>query len=161
MPRRSIAALFPPLLRLGVLITLAWASAGPPPAGAASDGFVRVTVDTANLRSSPSLDAEAVRYAFENEPFRVVGRQGQWIRVRDFEGQSAWIYGPLTDGRPAVVVTRGVANVRAEPGTSHPIVFTAERAVNLLVLGRTGRWVRVRHEVGEGWVHDSLVWGHP
>jgi hypothetical protein len=40
-------------------------------------------------------------------------------------------------------------------------VFTAERGVNLLVLDRTGQWLSFRHEVGEGWLHDSLVWGAP
>jgi SH3-like domain-containing protein len=39
------------------------------------------------------------------------------------------------------------------------VAFTAERMVNLLVLGREGRWLRVQHEIGTGWVHESLVWG--
>jgi SH3-like domain-containing protein len=51
--------------------------------------------------------------------------------------------------------------VRREPGTGSPVAFTAERGVSLLVRGRSGRWLRVRHDVGEGWVHDSLVWGPP
>jgi SH3-like domain-containing protein len=161
MSTRPIAALLSPFSLVGLFITLSGPGLGPPGAGAATDGFVRVKVDTANLRTGPSLEADSVRYAFENEPLRVVARQGEWLRVRDFEGHSAWIYASLTDRRPAVVVTRGIANVRARPGTSHPVVFTAERAVNLLVLDRTGRWLHVRHEVGEGWVHDSLVWGVP
>ncbi len=65
------------------------------------------------------------------------------------------------DGRPAVVVVRDVVNVRERPGTEHPIAFTAERGVNLLVLERAGRWLHVQHDVGEGWLHDSLVWGSP
>ncbi|MBI1960463.1 MAG: SH3 domain-containing protein [Candidatus Rokubacteria bacterium] len=123
--------------------------------------FVRVKVDTANLRARPSLKAEKVRDAYENEPLHVVGRQGRWLEVRDVTGEAAWIYAPLTDGRPAVVVVRDVVNVREGPGTGHPIAFTAERSVNLLVLDRAGRWLHVQHEVGEGWLHDSLVWGPP
>ncbi len=97
----------------------------------------------------------------ENEPLHVVGRQEQWLAVRDVAGETTWIYAPLTDGRPAVVVVRDVINVRERPGTGHPIAFTAERGVNLLVLERAGRWLHVKHEVGEGWLHDSLVWGSP
>jgi SH3-like domain-containing protein len=123
--------------------------------------FVRVKVDRANLREDPALSAGALRYAHENEPLRVVGRQGDWLHVQDFEGDSAWIYASLTDRRPAVVVVRSVVNVRAEPGTDFPVAFTAERGVNLLVLDRRGRWLRVEHEVGRGWLHDSLVWGAP
>jgi SH3-like domain-containing protein len=91
----------------------------------------------------------------------VVGQQGRWFEVRDVAGDAAWIYAPLTDGRPAVVVVRDVVNVRERPGTGHPIAFTAERGVNLLVLERAGRWLHVQHDVGEGWLHDSLVWGSP
>jgi N-acetylmuramoyl-L-alanine amidase len=123
--------------------------------------FVRVKVDVANLRARPSLTAEKVRDAHENEPLHVVRRQGQWLEVQDVAGEAAWIYAPLTDGRPAVVVVRDVVNVREQPSTGHPIAFTAERGVNLLVLERAGRWLRVQHDVGEGWLHDSLVWGSP
>jgi SH3-like domain-containing protein len=149
-------------LLLGLLAILS----GPPgfapaPAHAERAHFVRVKVETANLRDGPSLQADPVRYAYENEPLQMVSREGAWLRVRDFDGDSAWIYGPLTDRRPAVIVTRNLVNVRIHPGTDHPIAFTAERLVNLLVLGREGRWVHVRHEVGTGWVHDSLVWGFP
>jgi SH3-like domain-containing protein len=128
--------------------------AGPP-------RFVRVKVDVANLRARPSATAERVRSAHENEPLHVVGQRGQWLEVRDIAGEAAWVYAPLTDGRPAVVVVRDVVNVRERPGTEHPIAFTAERGVNLLVLERAGRWLHVQHDVGEGWLHDSLVWGLP
>jgi SH3-like domain-containing protein len=123
--------------------------------------FVRVKVDVANLRARPSSTAEQIRAAYENEPLQVVGRQGRWLEVRDVAGEAAWIYAALTDGRPAVVVVRDVVNVRERPGTAHPIAFTAQQGVNLLVLERAGRWLHVRHDVGEGWVHDSLVWGSP
>jgi SH3-like domain-containing protein len=123
--------------------------------------FVRVKVDVANLRARPSAKAEKVRAAYENEPLQVVGQQGRWLEVRDAAGDAAWIFAPLIDGRPAVVVVRNLVNVREHRGTGHPIAFTAERGVNLLVLERQGRWLHVRHDVGEGWVHDSLVWGPP
>lgn len=121
--------------------------------------FVRVKVDVANLRARPSPASERVRSAFQNEPLHVVGRQGQWFQVRDVAGEAGWIYAPLTDDRQAVVVVRDVVNVREQPGAGHPVVFTAERGVSLLVLEHAGRWLRVEHEVGVGWLHDSLVWG--
>jgi len=147
-----------------VFVLLALLGAATLPAGEAdarAQRFVRVKVNVANLRARPSPEAEKVRAAYENEPLRVVGRQGQWFEVQDAGGTGAWIHAPLTDGRPAVVVVRDVVNVRERPGTGHPIAFTAERGVNLLVLDRAGRWLHVQHDVGEGWLHDSLVWGLP
>lgn len=150
-------------LRWGLaLLALVGATALPArEADARPQRFVRVKVDVANLRARPSSTAEQVRSAYENEPLRVVDRQGRWLEVRDVAGEAAWIYAPLTDGRPAVMVVRDVVNVRERPGTRHPIAFTAERGVNLLVLERAGRWLHVQHDVGEGWLHDSLVWGSP
>lgn len=149
------------LLVAGLLITPPWMEGRSREASADPGHFVRVKVETANLRTGPDVSAEPVRYAHENEPLRVMARQGDWVQIRDFEGRSAWIYGPLTDRRSAVVVTRDLVNVRAQPGTEHPIVFTAERAVNLLVLDRDGPWLHVQHDLGDGWVHESLVWGDP
>ena len=146
---------------LGLLLVLGVTALSARQADARTQRFVRVKVDVANLRTQPSGTAELLRHAYENEPLRVVGEQGQWIQVRDYADESAWIYGSLIDGRPAVVVVRDLVNVRQQPGTGHPVVFTAERGVNLLLLERSGRWLHVRHEVGEGWLHDSLVWGPP
>jgi SH3-like domain-containing protein len=80
--------------------------------------------------------------------------------VSDFQGDRAWIYAPLTDSRPAVVVEADVANVRAGPGRRHEVLYTAERWTTFLVLNQRGGWVRVRHTNGaEGWIHETLLWG--
>jgi SH3-like domain-containing protein len=162
MPTRSARqSRRPPIRLLTLLAFLVAVAFQSEPVDAGPQRFVRVKVDVANLRVRPSIEAERVRSAHENEPLHVIGRQGEWLKVRDVAGDDAWIHAPLTDGRPAVVVVRDVVNVRERPGTGHEIAFTAERGVNLLVVDRAGRWRRVRHEVGEGWVHDSLVWGAP
>lgn len=148
-----------PLAILLLLLLLGALALPAPEADARPLRFVRVKVDVASVRARPSTAAQLLRYAYENEPLRVVGRQGEWLEVRDFADGAGWIYAPLTDGQSAAVVVRDVVNVRERPGTGHPIAFTAERAVNLRVLGRSGRWLHVRHEVAEGWIHDSLVWG--
>jgi SH3-like domain-containing protein len=126
----------------------------------AGPDLVRVKVDEANLRSGPSTATETLREAYENEPFQVLGRQGHWLHVSDFQGEQAWIYAPLTDSRPAVVVEADVANVRAGPGRSHEVLYTAERWTTFLVLNQRRGWVRVRHADGaEGWIHETLLWG--
>jgi SH3-like domain-containing protein len=116
-------------------------------------------VDVAHLRALPWAKAEKVRDASENEPVRVVGWRARWLEVRDAAGNAARIYAPLTDGRPAIVVRDDVVNMGEGPGTEHLAAFTAERGVNLPVLDRGGRWLHVRHDVGDGWLHDSLAWG--
>jgi SH3-like domain-containing protein len=138
------------------------AGAVSPPRVVAAARLVRVKVDEANLRSGPSTAAETLRPAYENEPLQVLSRRGQWLRVSDFQGTPAWIYAPLTDSRPAVVVEADVANLRAGPGRGHEVLYTAERWTTFLVLTQRGSWIRVRHADGpEGWIHGTLLWGDP
>lgn len=122
--------------------------------------FVRVNVDTANVREGPGTRFGRTWRVYENEPLRVVARQGGWLKTRDFQGYEGWIHAELTDDRPAVVVKARLANVRSGPGTEHPVVFTAERGVPFLLLRARDEWLNVEHADGDrGWVHGTLVWG--
>lgn len=125
-----------------------------------SDSLVRVKAEIVNVREGPGTEFDRRWQAYENYPLRVVGRKGEWLKAVDFEGYEGWIYAPLTDREPAVVVQKEWVNVRSGPGTNHPVVFTAERGVAFRVLDSRGNWLRVEHADGDqGWIHDSLVWG--
>ncbi len=129
-------------------------------ASAAPGEYVRVKVETANVRKQPSTGAEALWQVYENDPLKVLAERGAWLKVRDFEGEEGWVYAPLTDERATVIVTASVANIRSGPGTSHPVAYTADRGVAFLLLGTRGEWLEVEHADGaRGWVHRALVWG--
>ena len=129
-------------------------------AAAHSNAFVRVMVETANVREGPGTRFDRSWQAYENYPLKVVGRRGDWLKTVDFEGYEGWIHAPLTDRQPAVVVKNEWANIRSGPGTKHPVAFTAERGVAFLLLGTRGNWLKVEHADGDdGWIHKSLVWG--
>jgi SH3-like domain-containing protein len=121
---------------------------------------IRVKVKEANLRSGPGKKFEKMWNAPMNYPYRVMERKGKWLKVQDFSGYEDWIYGPLTDEKPAVVVKVKQANVRKGSSTNDEIVFTADMGVPFLVLDKKGDWLKVRHEDGdEGWIFQKLVWG--
>jgi len=122
--------------------------------------MVRVKVKTANVRSGPGTKYKKVWKVPQNYPYRVVTRKGSWLKVKDFEGFEDWIYGPLTDRKPAAVVKVKRANARKGPGKEHPVVFTADTGVSFQVLGKKGDWVKVRANDGDqGWVFRKLLWG--
>jgi SH3-like domain-containing protein len=124
--------------------------------------FVRVQVPVANVREGPATDFSRLRQARRDEPLRVVGREGRWLEVRDHEGQAGWIFAPLTDDQPAVVVhaVREWANVRSGPGRNHAVRFRAPRGSTFAVAGGEGDWLRVQDaRGGSGWLHRSLTWG--
>lgn len=142
-------------LTLGVLLSLAWFG------GVSAAGeIVRVKVKIANIRAGPGTRFERVWRAPQNYPYRVIKRQGRWLKVRDFYGYEEWIYGPLTDRKPAVLVKVKRANIRKGPGTNHPVLFKADRGVAFLVLEKKGKWLKVHHADGnDGWIFGKLVWG--
>lgn len=130
-------------------------------AGAGAVPFVRVKVGIANVRNGPSTKTSILRRAYEDDPLQVLTRKGAWLKVRDFEGYVGWVHVSLTDAESAVIVTASRANIRSGPGTSHPVISTAEYGLAFPVVRDAGRWVEV--ELGDGsrgWVHESLVWGN-
>lgn len=130
-------------------------------AAAAEPDYVRIKVDTANVREGPGTKFELATQAFQNEPLQVVNRKGRWLNARTFEGTEGWVYAPLTDDQPAAIVKGKWVNVRSGPGTNHQVLFTAERGVSFRVLEEEAKWLKVEHADGDqGWIHKSLVWGN-
>lgn len=48
-----------------------------------------------NIRSGPGTDHELVFQAQEGVPFKVLDREGAWIRVRHADGDTGWIHKKL------------------------------------------------------------------
>ncbi len=93
-------------------------------------------------------------------PLAVIGRQGNWLQVRDFEDDTGWIYRPLTSARPFHVVTSTTANIRRGPSTRTPVLGKATYGEVLRTLERREQWVKVKKPGGPtGWVARRLVWG--
>ncbi len=130
---------------------------------AADASAKRLAVHTgkANVRSGPGTKHEILWTAGKYYPVDVIGQNGKWYKVRDFEGDQGWIFRSLLKKTPAVIVKASMANVRTGAGTNFRILFKAEKGVSFKLLRRQGKWFNVRHADGEvGWVHRSLLWGH-
>ncbi len=144
------------ILILGVFFSLVWFGGV-----AVAAEIVRVKVKEANVRKGPGTHFDRVWRVPMNYPYRVLERRGDWLKVSDFDGYEEWIYGPLTDRKPAIVVKVKRANIRGGPGTNHPILFSAEKGVPFFVLKKEGKWLKVRHADGdEGWIFEELAWGN-
>jgi len=129
--------------------------------GSAAGEIVSVKVETANIRSSPSVIGsyvliQAPRYY----PLSVRGKKLDFIRVRDYQGVEGWVKNSLVSSEKGIVVDVKRANVRKGPGKHHPVVFRAYKGVAFKVLEERKEWLHVRHENGrEGWINKSLIWG--
>ena len=84
-----------------------------------------------------------------------------WPKVRDANGEVAWIENRALGERQTVMVAVALADVRAGPNAAATLVFEAYKQVLLEVLEPPADgWVRVRHRDGQaGFIRLLHVWG--
>lgn len=147
-----------PRFALAALLAIAALAATTPTAFA--QRMVSIATKEANMRSGPGTKYEADWTLGQGYPLRVIGRQGKWLKVSDFENDSGWIYGPLTGNTPMHIVKAKVANMRSLPSTTSRIVGKASYGDVLKTLERRESWVKVQREGGlKGWIAKRLLWG--
>jgi SH3-like domain-containing protein len=134
-------------------------AAAPLAAGAAE--FRALGDRPAVLYDAPSVKADRLFIASRHYPFEVLVKLDQWTKVRDANGEVAWVENKSLGDRQTVVVTVPLADVRAAPNAQSPLVFEAYKQVLLEITeAPADGWVRVRHRDGQqGYIRLSHVWG--
>ena len=128
--------------------------------------MLSVNGDKVNLRSGPGK-----KYIIKWEygfgfPLVVVKKKGKWVKVKDFEGDSGWIYKNLLTDNPRMIVKANrnqneSINIRQAPGTKGKIVGKAYYGVVFSTIEQRSGWVKVKHDTGlKGWIKRSLLWGY-
>ncbi|HYC36835.1 MAG TPA: SH3 domain-containing protein [Usitatibacter sp.] len=113
------------------------------------------------LYDAPSTRADRLFVASRHYPFEVLVKLDQWTKVRDANGEVAWVENRALGSRATVLVTVPLADVRANPSAQAPLVFEAYKQVLLEVLEPPADgWVKVRHRDGQsGYIRVAHVWG--
>jgi SH3-like domain-containing protein len=129
--------------------------------GASAAEFRSVGEHAAILYDAPSARADRLFVASRFYPFEVLVKLDQWTKVRDANGEVAWIENRSLGDRRTLAVTVPVADVHAAPNAQAPLVFEAYKQVLLDVLEPAADgWIKVRHRDGqEGYVRVEHVWG--
>ena len=116
----------------------------------------------ANLRSGPGKHNEKLWTVLKYMPFRQVGREGKWLRVKDLDGDVYWIYRTITTkAYMCAGIKNDKTNLRQGPGRKFPQVEWSpiDKYFSMKVLKIKGSWVHVEDSLGDkAWVHRSLVW---
>ncbi len=142
-----------PLIRR---LAFAFALALAPPA--AADLFA-ARADGTPVRREASPRATVLFHADRHYPFTVEGREGDFARVRDFEGEVGYVAAAALERRATCILTRR-AEVRSGPSLHHRALFRAERGAAFRVLERAGEWLKVEHARGRaGFVRLADTWG--
>jgi SH3-like domain-containing protein len=113
------------------------------------------------LFDAPSIKADKLFVATRFYPFEVLVKLDQWTKVRDANGEVAWIENKALGERSTVIVTVPLADVRAGPSANATLVFEAYKQVVLELLEPPADgWAKVRHRDGQqGFIRLAHVWG--
>ncbi|MGZ5099189.1 MAG: SH3 domain-containing protein [Usitatibacter sp.] len=113
------------------------------------------------LYDAPSTRADRLFVASRNYPFEVLVKLDHWTKVRDANGEVAWVENGALGEKRTVMVTVPLADVRSAPDPQSPLVFEAYKQVLLEVVEPPADgWVKVRHRDGQqGFIRQSHVWG--
>lgn len=117
----------------------------------------------ANLRSGPSTKNQITWEVYKYMPFIQLKKQGDWVRVKDFEGDIHWIYRKLvTSDFQCAVVKVDKANLRTGPGTNYKKpsdLPVAEKYMTFKYLTKKGNWAQVLDSYNDKyWVFRKLIW---
>lgn len=120
--------------------------------------YLSAAKDGINLRSGPGTNAAVLFELPMGYPLEVVSREGQWVKVTDYEGDQGYIVDSLLSKTPYVIVKVKECNVRSGPSTKDPVVGNVAKDVVFQKLEQKGDWIKVSHPQLTGWVQKALVW---
>ena len=132
-------------------------------AAASSHAFDFKTVGAAPvvLYDAPSTKGGKLFVVPRGAPLEVVLAYGDWLKVRDVNGELAWTEAKGLTAKRNVITRSANLKIRATPDEAAAPVFTADKGVLLEVTEVVaGGWIKVRHRDGlVGYVKNAEIWG--
>ena len=125
---------------------------------AVAGDFASVMKDGVNIRSGPSTKSDVLWEVFKDYPVEVLQRQGDWVQVRDFEGDKGWIYASLLSKEITMIVKVETANMRSGPTKEDKIIATVKKGVVFTPVEQQGNWIKVQYKKDiTGWMYNTLL----
>jgi len=123
--------------------------------------FKTVGAASAILYETPSAKGKKLYRAPPGMPLQVLIAYGEWVKVRDMNGDVAWTQARSLEVRRNVLVRTPGARVHSGPDDSSPVLMTADKGVLLELIDPNALvWARVRHRDGVvGYIKVSDIWG--
>lgn len=144
---------------LGILTTTAAAAVTLVPSIASAE-MLSVKAQSANFRASPNDKATIVYSADKFYPVEVLERKSGWAKVKDFEGDTAWVAERVLGKQSTIVILAESANIREKPTTESEVVFKVAHGEVFKVQERKDDWVKVTDSHGDGgWIRVDKTWG--
>jgi SH3-like domain-containing protein len=142
------------------IATLASASLALAAAPAAALDFRAIADPGAILYDAPSAKAQKLFVLSRDYPVEVIVKVEGWTKVRDDNGEFAWVENKQLSDKRTVMVKSSSAEARQAPSDTAAMTFTAEKGVLLDLLETAAGWAKVRHPDGEvAYIKLGQLWG--
>jgi len=122
--------------------------------------------ENVQVRSGPGTKYSPKWVYGDGLPVKVLSKKGGWVKIRDFENDTGWVFNKYLKSTPHMVVKvnkgkKKQINIRSGPGTKFNVVGKAYYGVVFETLKQEKGWAKVKHESGlTGWIKRSLLWGY-
>ncbi|MGB6230411.1 MAG: SH3 domain-containing protein [Litorimonas sp.] len=130
------------------------------PSGFPVPRYVSLKFGTVNARTGPSRDHSiAYQYRRRGLPLIVVAETEMWRKVRDLEGDEAWVRKPALSGeRSAVLLSE--TQILAKPESDARATARIERGALVRLESCEAGYCRIRTENGvRGFAARTSLWG--
>jgi SH3-like domain-containing protein len=118
-----------------------------------------VKVPKANLRSGPGTTFRVTWEVLRHMPLVQVGQNGDWLKVRDVDGDLHWVAQSVVSAEEGCVTVKvDKAVIRKSPNPKAQQVFTVERYTSFKRVGVQKEWVKLEHEGKTLWAAGSVLW---
>ncbi len=126
----------------------------------ASAEILSVKATSANFREKPNEAAKIKFSADKFYPVEVIERKSGWAKVKDFEGDEAWVAERMLAKQSTIVVAVDRANIREKPQTNADVLFKVEKGEVFRIEERKDGWMKVVDAKGDGgWIRGDMTWG--
>ena len=136
-------------------------SADRTPSGFSVPRFVSLKFGKVNARTGPSRDhSVAYQYQRRGLPVLIVAETEMWRKVRDIQGDEAWVRKSALSGNRFTLAVRETS-LRAKPNAgARETARTDAQALLRLENCNPDGWCAVKAENGlKGWVRQGDLWG--
>lgn len=137
----------------------------PAPQFHSANGQIAITVNRANIRTSPSLNSAIFTQAGKGSKFTLTADSTEWYRIRLSSGKTAYVHHSVakvvSTAKPSaskLTVTAYLANIRSAPSLSASVLQRVSKGTILTKTGSAGDFFQIRLKSGQtAYIHKSCV----
>ncbi|MDP1583467.1 MAG: SH3 domain-containing protein [Bradyrhizobium sp.] len=126
--------------------------------------FVSIKTGPANVRAGPGVDYH-LKWAFARRglPVEIIAEFGNWRRIRDWQGEQGWMFGPLLSARRTALVAPWTKAkpvlLRSDAAANASIVAVVQPTVLVRLIRCDGKWCEVAAKATQGYIRQTRLWG--